>query len=215
MVLKTTVDATRNWSGTLNRLGFGFLAIFAIVKNPENFDIELSKFDLSTIGSIVLIVFLSMVLGSIVLSTGSFFLRSTPFISEKNSNKFSEFSKVRRAYLVGKTQNPLLAEIFREGTNKFEQASGFIGLGVSIGPIQFIVHTMKYLTAEESGPFISFSGSTPSIWVFVLFLVLVAILAALIWHSASNTITALDDLLEKYSSENEQNINARNSRTGE
>ncbi len=190
MVLKTTVDAAKNWSGALNRLGFGFLAIILIDRLVlVNFDLSFKLGDFEAVNvdifaGIVAVFFLSLALGSVVLTFGSFV----------RIDKFSEKAKANRACRIGKSGNSLLVEMLREGTNKFEQAAGFFGL-----LLLFIVVVLGqviwgyFMNPDEAAASIaSNSGGASGVLGAIG-----AICGTLILSSATNTIDALDEVLDE------------------
>ena len=110
------------------------------------------------------------------------------------SESFGERARVVRAHRVGATGNTLLAEILRDAQNRYEQASGFIGL-LYLGTF---LSLLSYFTGAP--PSVSVPEGVDLSWREQLYTALYGAIGGLsgrmILTSATSTIEAIDSFLD-------------------
>lgn len=141
------------------------------------------SYNLSLLVQVLVWFLASMLLGPVMIMIGSF----------GGHGKFGELAKARRATKVGKTGNTLLAEMLRDANLKYEIASGFFGL-LLFGGFLLALGWFSGTLQPTQGPT---NPSEQMGWLSRAFAAMLSLLlSALIRHSASDTIVAIDQVLE-------------------
>ena len=200
-MLHSTIEASKNWSSLLTRVGFGTLALIVgawLFDLPPLLSSELMTTSEFTLGFVVLAIlwFLaSMLLGAIVVMLGAF----------GGASQFSELSRTRRAHRVGQTGNTLLAELLRDANLKYDIAAGFFGLMYFAAVLAFTV----WITRSGGGPNAD-AAQTLSVqsWNVVVFGGLGGLTSLWIRRSATSSIVAIDQVLSEVLSEPEETTSA-------
>lgn len=192
MIASSAIEASRNWTSALSRIGFGMLVLTAL-SSVGLFPLQLSilsleetQLSLSALPFVVFWVMLSMVIGAIATMIGSI----------GNSSKFGENAKANRACRVGMTGNQLLAELLRDANSKYEIASGFIGVLyiLMLASLLGVATGVGQVSTPESIP----SSPIFSGWIAAAFGAAGGLFAYLVRLSATNGIAAIDQAIETY-----------------
>ncbi|MEZ5732012.1 MAG: hypothetical protein R3D97_06775 [Paracoccaceae bacterium] len=189
-MFQSTIEASKNWSSLLTRVGFGTLALIAgawLFRLPSPLDTSLmtaSEFTLGFVAQAVVWLLASMLLGAVVVMLGAF----------GGDRQFSDVSRTRRAHRVGQTGNTLLAELLRDANLKYEIAAGFFGLlmfASVLGLAEWITRSNEI--AHDNG----IDAIQLPFWKLAVFGGLGGLSAYLIRRSATSSIVAIDQVLSE------------------
>lgn len=192
MIVSTALDATRSWSGIVNRFATGFLTIWVIAKYSDG-SLEISDFmgeeispTLFSVFQVVAIVMASMLVGAIAILVGalSFWKR------------YREPSRTWRAFYVGKTGNPLLIDSLRDAQMKMDLVQGLTGAILLSGGAISLFALNQLLFGAVAGE--ASSSASLNIWQYIAIAVLSGIVRELVMRSATQSLDAIDEILEDF-----------------
>ena len=191
MILHPFAEASRNWSGALNRLAFGALTISILTTVgpiPSEFGLQAlaqaESFREATPAAILLTI-MSMLTGMLAIHLGSF----------GPSGRFGITARMRRALRVGRTGNVLLLEALRDANSKYEIAAGFFG-ALIVGAIGVI---FAFFSGPENDSAVAANDglSINSPFLSATAGALGGLTGGLIRRSAMASIIALDEVLDE------------------
>ena len=192
MLASSAIEASRNWTSALTRIGFGTLVLTALSKVglfPAWLSIsslQETELSLSALPVLVFWVMLSMVIGAIATMIGSI----------GHSSKFGENARAHRSCRVGMTGNQLLADLLRDANNKYELASGFVGVLYILllaGLLALMLGIGHVSSTDAVTPTSSFNS-----WITAGFGAAGGLFSYLAKISATSSIMAIDQAVETY-----------------
>ncbi|WP_444462836.1 hypothetical protein [Rhodobacter capsulatus] len=207
MVFASAIDATRNWTSTLTRFGYGVLVLESFSRAqllPASLSLSAtsnSVVEAENLPFLVLWVMLSLILGAVATMLGSL----------GKHEKFGELARVRRAFRVGKVGNPMLIELLRDGNSRYDLASGFIGalyMGLAGWGIAYVLSNEQVVGSGQS---------LLSNWQIGIIGCSAGFLSYLVKLSAIGGLEALDAILDDYefSSSESASAEASTNKTGQ
>ena len=185
----SSLDPSRNWSAGLNRLGFGALAIYALVETDplpltiSDVSPELGNFsEASALITVFAFFVAASIIGTICISLGYQFSFG-PVLNEKRM--------LERALKMGGQENPFVVSLYRDARLQFELASGILGtaLFVTVG-VFVVVGYSKILGVEQAA-----NSSKVSQWILLYFSVCVSCLVVLMYWAVVRSFKQLDSIL--------------------
>lgn len=185
-MIASVVDLTRSWSSALNRFGIGAITIwlaaeiwkFPISETPTN------SFDFHKIVQLAAVFMATLIVGNVCVHLGGFLFREP----------FREPRLTLRGVRVGRTQNLILIESYRDAMSKLQLISGMTG---SMILILFVL--ILYGLQWKLGSRID-TQRVFMIHFADLFVLMVAALIAriAITNAATYELTAIDKALDEF-----------------
>lgn len=198
MLSSSAFDLPRNWTSTLSRFGFGVLVLSVLSRLglfPSGLDHSVFQTDNMTISLFavfVLWIMLSMVVGGVATMIGSIGF----------GEHVAEIARVKRACRVGITQNPLLAEMLRDANIKFELSSGLMGT-FAISIVASLIGIITGITDVQSVVLEGAYSARKAVWVAAIFYLAGTISSVFVRRSVTESMSAIDAVLDEYYPEQE------------
>ncbi len=188
MAVSSAIDAAKNWTSTFSRFGFGVLVLWLFDRFGLSFfsSIDGNETSISMAVSAIVWAMLAIMLGSAILYVGSFTFGSG----------YDEESRVRRAYRVVQTQNPLLFDVLRDANSKYELGCGFHGIMILGAVVLVLAMAVGWLSGDGAlGGGSGSNAANGASWIAGLFGGFGAISGQIVSRSATRSYDAIDAVL--------------------